>query len=72
MFPDSNARRSHHIARILRHPTFFGWLKTLLERREHNGKDELYEVVDELLTCLSIKMIETIFVDWKESTPRLD
>jgi transposase len=43
---------------------FFGWLKTQLEQREYNGKDELYEVVDETLTGLSIEMIETVFVDW--------
>jgi hypothetical protein len=44
----------------------FGWLKSQLERREYNGKDELYEsyeVVDEVLTGLSIEMIETVFVD---------
>jgi hypothetical protein len=65
MFPDSNARRSRRIARILHHPTFlFGWLKTQLERRGYNGDDELYEVVDEILTGLSIEMIETVFVNW--------
>jgi hypothetical protein len=49
----------------MHHPTFlFGWLKTQLERREYNGDNELYEVVDEILTDLSIKMIETVFVDW--------
>jgi hypothetical protein len=64
MFPDSNARRSYRIARILHHPTFFDWLKTQLERREYTGGDELYEVVDEILTGVSIKMIETVFVDW--------
>jgi hypothetical protein len=30
----------------------FGWLKTQLERREYNGKDELYEAVDKILTGL--------------------
>jgi hypothetical protein len=64
MFPDSNARRSHRIARKLHHPTFFGWLETQLERREYNGEDELYEVVDEILTALSIEIIEAVFVDW--------
>jgi hypothetical protein len=64
MFPDSNARRSHRIARILHHPIFFGWLKTQLERREDNGKDELYEGVNEILSGLSIEMIEMVFVDW--------
>jgi hypothetical protein len=65
MFPDSNARRSHHIARILHHPTFsFSWVKIELGRREYNGEDELYEVVDERLTGLIVKMIETVFVDW--------
>jgi hypothetical protein len=42
----------------------FGWLKTQLERREHNGEDELYEVVDEILAGLSGEMIEMVFVDW--------
>jgi hypothetical protein len=64
MFLDSNAHRSHSTARILHHPTFFGWLKTQLERREYNGEDELHEVVDEILTGLSIETIETVFVDW--------
>jgi hypothetical protein len=65
MFPDSNPRRSHCIARILHHPTFlFGLLKTQLERREYHGEDELYEVADEILTDLSIEMIQTVFVDW--------
>jgi hypothetical protein len=41
MFPDSNARRSHRLARILHHPIFLcGWLKTQLELSEYNGKDE--------------------------------
>jgi hypothetical protein len=72
MFPDSNARRSHRIARILHHPTFFfGWLKTQLERRKHKGKVELYEVMDEILTGLSIEMIETVFVDWMNRLQRL-
>jgi hypothetical protein len=70
--PDSNAGRSRHIARILHHPIFlFGWLKTQLERREHNGEDELYEVVDEILTGLSIEMIETVCVDWMNRLQRL-
>jgi hypothetical protein len=42
----------------------FGWLKIQLERREYNGKDQLYEVVDEILTGLSIEMIKMVFVDW--------
>jgi hypothetical protein len=42
----------------------FGWLKTQLERREYNGKDELYEGADEVLTSLSVEMIEKIFVNW--------
>jgi hypothetical protein len=73
MFPDSNARRSHRDARILYHPTFFlfGWLKTPLERREYNGENELYDVVDEILTGLSIEMIETIFVDCMNRLQRL-
>jgi hypothetical protein len=39
-------------------------LKTQLERREYNGEDELYKIVDEILTGLSIEMIETVFADW--------
>jgi hypothetical protein len=42
----------------------FDWLKIQLEGREYNGKDELFEVVDEILTGLSIEMIGTVFVDW--------
>jgi hypothetical protein len=49
----------------------FGWLKTQLERREYNGEDELCVVVDEILTGLSIKMIETAFVDWMNRPQRL-
>jgi hypothetical protein len=61
MFPDSNARRSRRLARILNHPIFsFDWLKTQPERREYNGEDQLYEVMDEILTGLSIEMIETV------------
>jgi hypothetical protein len=41
----------------------FGWLKTQLERREYNGKDELYEAMGEILTRPSIEMIETVFGD---------
>jgi transposase len=26
----------------------FGWLKTQFERREYNGEDKLYEVMDEI------------------------
>jgi hypothetical protein len=55
----------------LHHPTFFGWLKAQLERREYNGGDELYKVVDEMLTGLSIKTIETVFVDWMNRFQRL-
>jgi hypothetical protein len=40
----------------------FGLLKTQLEQREYNGADELYEAVDDILTDLSIEMIETVFV----------
>jgi hypothetical protein len=72
MFPDSNARSSHRISRRLHHPTFlFGWLKTHLEQREYNGEDELYEVVDEILTGFSIEMIETVFADWMNGLQRL-
>jgi hypothetical protein len=42
----------------------FGWLKTQFQPREYNGKDKIYEVMDEILTGLSIKMIELVFVDW--------
>jgi hypothetical protein len=49
----------------------FGWPKTQLERREYNGEDELYEVVDEILTGPSIEMIETVFVDWMNRLQRL-
>jgi hypothetical protein len=72
MFPDSNARRSHRIARILHYRTFiFGWLETQLEQREYNGEDESHEVVDTILTNFSIKMIETVFVDWMNGLQRL-
>jgi hypothetical protein len=75
MFSDSNAHRSHRIARTLHHPTFlFGWLKTQLQRRGYNGKGvsyELYEIMDEILTGLSIEMIETVFVDWINRFQRL-
>jgi hypothetical protein len=47
-----------------------GQLKTQLERREYNGEDELYEVVDEILTSVSIAMIETVFVDWMNRVQR--
>jgi hypothetical protein len=46
-------------------------LKTQLKRREYNGEDELYEVVDEILSGLSIEMIETVFVDWMNRLHRL-
>jgi hypothetical protein len=49
----------------------FGWLKTQLERREENGEDKLYEVMDEILTGLSIEMIETVFVNWMNRLQRL-
>jgi hypothetical protein len=39
----------------------FRRLKIQLERRGYNGEDE---VVDEILTGLSIEMIEMVFVDW--------
>jgi hypothetical protein len=47
------------------------WLKTQLEQREYNGENELYEVVDEILTGLSIEMIKTVFVDWMNRLQRL-
>jgi hypothetical protein len=54
---------------ILHHPTFlFGWLKIQLERREYNREGKLYEIVDEILTRLSI---ETVFVDWMNRLQRL-
>jgi hypothetical protein len=49
----------------------FGWLKTQLGRREYNGEDELYEVMDEILTGLPIEMIETGFVDSMNRLQRL-
>jgi hypothetical protein len=49
----------------------FAWLKTQLDRREYNGEDELYEVVDEILTSFLIGMIETVFVDWMNRFQRL-
>jgi hypothetical protein len=49
----------------------FGWLKTQIERSEYNGEDELYEVVNEVLTDLSIEMVETAFVDWMNRLQRL-
>jgi hypothetical protein len=65
MLPDSNTRRNHRTAQILHHPSFlFNWLKTQLERREYNEEDELYEVMNEILTGFSIEMIKTVFVDW--------
>jgi hypothetical protein len=65
MFLISNACRSHLWPGYCTIRLFlFGWLKTQHERREYNGEDELYEVVNEILTGLSIEMIETIFVDW--------
>jgi hypothetical protein len=33
-------------------------------QRRFKAHPELYEVVDEILTDLSIEMIETVFVDW--------
>jgi hypothetical protein len=69
---DSNARRSNRIARILHHSTFsFRWAEIQLERREYNGEDETYEIVDEILTVLSIEMIETVFLDWMNRLQRL-
>jgi hypothetical protein len=59
------------IARILHHPTFFGWLKTQLGWREYNREYELHESVDEILTGLSIEMMETAFVDWMNRLQRL-
>jgi hypothetical protein len=49
----------------------FGWLKIQLERRGHNGEDELSEVVDEILTARSVEMTETVFVDWMNRLQRL-
>jgi hypothetical protein len=41
----------------------FGWMKTQVGRREYNRDDGLYEVMNEILIDLSIKMIETVFAD---------
>jgi hypothetical protein len=72
IFPDSNARRSHRIARALYRPTLsFRLLKAQLERREYHGKDKLYGGVYEILTGLSVEMIETFFVDWMNQLQRL-
>jgi hypothetical protein len=49
----------------------FGSLKTQLERKEYNGEEELYEVMDEILTDFSIKLTETVFVDWMNRLQRL-
>jgi hypothetical protein len=49
----------------------FGWLKTQLERIEYNREVEFYEGVDDILTGLSIEMIETVFVDWMNRFQRL-
>jgi histone-lysine N-methyltransferase SETMAR len=49
----------------------FGWLKTQLEQTEYNGENELYEVVNDILTGFSIKIIETVFVDWMNRLRRL-
>jgi hypothetical protein len=65
-------RHSHPIPRILHHPALlFGWLKTQLERRGYNEEDELSEVGDEILTGLSIEMIEPVFFDWMNRLQRL-
>jgi hypothetical protein len=48
-----------------------GWLKTRLEWREYNGEDKLYEAVYEILTGISIEMIEIVFVDWVNRLQRL-
>jgi hypothetical protein len=32
--------------------------------REYNREDELYVVLDGILTGLSIEMIETVFIGW--------
>jgi hypothetical protein len=49
----------------------FSWLKTQLEQRYYNREDELHEVVDEILTGISIEMIETVFFDWMNQLQRL-
>jgi hypothetical protein len=49
----------------------FSWLKRQLERREYNGENKLFEVPDEILTGLSVQMIETVFVDWMNRLQRL-
>jgi histone-lysine N-methyltransferase SETMAR len=49
----------------------FAWLKTELERREYEGEDELYEVVDEILAGLSIEMIEAVFGKWMDRLERV-
>jgi hypothetical protein len=49
----------------LHYPTFlFGWLKTQLERRGYDRENEIDEVVDDILTGVLIKIIETVFAGW--------
>jgi replication-associated recombination protein RarA len=47
-----------------------GWRHYLLTAL-YNGEDELYEVVDEISTNLSLEMTETVFVDWIHRLQRL-
>jgi hypothetical protein len=56
---------------MLHHPIFFRWLENQLERREYKGDNELDEIVDEILTDLSIEMIETVLVEWMNRLQRL-
>jgi hypothetical protein len=43
-----------------------------LELREYNGEHELYQGIDDILTGLSIEMIETVFFDSVNRLQRLN
>jgi hypothetical protein len=68
----SRFKRTPHNPYIAPSDSFlFGWLTTQFERIECNAEDELYEVMGEILTGLSIEMIEAVFVDWMNRLQRL-
>jgi hypothetical protein len=72
MFLDSKAPRSHRIARILYYPTFsFRLAENPAWTERIEWEDELYEIVDEILTGPSTEMIETVFVSWMNRLQRL-
>jgi hypothetical protein len=41
------------------------------DRRKYHGKGELHEMVDEILTSLSIEMIEIVSSDWMDRIQRV-